>query len=116
LIPAARALLRSGEPVLLGLLVTGAAAALLAAFAYLRFLLALPFRIGAIFAVAGALYLGGAVGMEIAAGGAAGGTKAGLLLGTLEETLEMAGLILFGYALLRFLARPDGRVGFHIDA
>lgn len=116
LIPALRTMSRSDNPLIFGLVLATAAAGLAVAVAYARFLLALPFRIGAIFAVAGALYLAGAVGMEIAAGDRGGDGRAALLLGTLEETLEMAGLILFGYGLLRFLARPDGRVGLHIDA
>jgi hypothetical protein len=64
--------------------------------------------------LAGCLYVGGAIGVEMAGAALAraqGLTGLGYLLAsTLEETLEMAGMALFGYALLRLLAEPDGSV------
>jgi hypothetical protein len=82
--------------------------------AFLRFVLALPRASARLFAIAGGIYVGGALGVEVL--GAALSRLTGrsspayLSVATLEEALEMAGMALFGYALLRLLAGADGRV------
>lgn len=76
------------------------------AVAYLRFLFDLPQTVRMLFAVAGVLYVGGALGMEMVGGlyadtyGAGNPTYA--TLATIEETLEMTGALVFVYALLRY--------------
>jgi len=94
--------------------VPGAIFALLVGLAYLRFVLALPRPIAALTILGGGLYIAGALGLELASGEYV--TRHGmetsgfLLLATVEETLEMLGLIVFGYGLLRLLAGADGRL------
>jgi hypothetical protein len=75
------------------------AVALVALF-YVRFLLALPRRTAALVLLAGALYVGGSVGLEMVANllSDEGFSEQGLLLGTLqtvEEACEMVGPALF---------------------
>ena len=91
---------------------------------YLRFVLALPRPEGALTIIGGSLYLAGAIGTEMVGGDRAWQRSLGdptsllvamedatyLLIATLEETLEMAGLIVFGYALLRLRAGSDGTI------
>jgi hypothetical protein len=83
--------------------------ALAIGFLYLRFLAALPRRTMLLFMVAGALYVGGAAGMEMVGGmqaeahGEANLTYA--LITSTEELLEMSGVILFIYALLGYARR-----------
>lgn len=91
---------------------------------YLRFVLALPRREAVLTILGGGLYLAGAVGAEMVGGDRAWQRSLGdpaslmvamddagyLLIATLEETLEMAGLIVFGYALLRLRAGSDGTI------
>ena len=75
--------------------------------AYLRFLLALPRPIMRLFLLAGAIYVAGALVVEMPEGAYAqahGFKNVGFhLFATVEETLEMAGLAVFAYALLRLL-------------
>lgn len=76
--------------------------------AYLKFLIHLPAKTRILFVAAGALYVGGAVGMELI------GSKHAYLLGdadlqyalmvALEETMEMTGIALFVYALLSYFS------------
>ncbi len=99
-----------------GWVVPGIAVAAAAALFFLTFLLHLPFRVRRGMMAAGALYLGGAIGMELVGG------KFVVLYGmktpgfaaiaTVEESLEMAGAILFIHVLLGYIARqwPDARV------
>ncbi len=79
---------------------------LLVAAVYLRFLAALPRRTAGLFLLAGALYVGGAAGVEMI-----GGVQASLygeenlaysLITTMEELLELSGLLVFIYALLSY--------------
>lgn len=83
----------------------GIGLALLAAL-YLRFLLGLPVRDMLRFLVAGALYVLGALGLELVGGLYADlrGTHdlAYACIVTLEELLEMLGVTLFVHALLRY--------------
>lgn len=75
---------------------------------FLKFLLRLPRKTRLAIIGAAALYLGGTLGMELITGGYADayGQKNLLygLLTTLEESFEMAGMILFIHTLLKYLA------------
>lgn len=80
--------------------------------AYARFLLSLPRRVGIILAASGALYVAGAVGLELVAGflvsehfqASANRTYALATLSEhLKEMLEMSGVSLFLYGLLRYI-------------
>jgi hypothetical protein len=64
--------------------------------------------------LAAVLYIGGAVGFELV-----GGYYAELhgeknltfnLIATVEETLEMTGIVLFNYALLRYMSKGVGEL------
>jgi hypothetical protein len=85
---------------------------------FLPFLLRLPRRTAVAFAVAAAIYLGGAVGVELPEGlwRESHGHRNAVyhLLVSLEEGLEMAGIVLFIHALLEYLGRhhPDLRLQF----
>ena len=77
-------------------------------FFFLRFWWKLPPKTRAWFFIAATLYLGGALGMELFDGNyAATYGKANLtynLLSTFEEALEVSGIIVFIYGLLRYIA------------
>lgn len=79
--------------------------------AMVPFLLSLPRRGAALFIASGALFVGGALGLEMASGYVitARGEEAPLvaLLAICEETLEMLGLALFTGALCDHLARQN---------
>jgi hypothetical protein len=68
-----------------------------------------------------ALYIGGAVGLEMPGGAYAEAhgiaTFGYQFFAAVEETLEMLGLTVFAYALMRILARRHGTVsiGFRAD-
>lgn len=88
--------------------------------AYLGFLAKLPARTRRLLLVAGATFVGGAIGVE-----AVSGMHASLygeqdltyhLIVTLEELLEMAGIVVFIYALLDYMSRQFTRVGFHVTS
>jgi hypothetical protein len=89
---------------------------LVLAVSYTRFLVHLPPRYRRLFILAGALYVGGAVGFEIVSAWHA--TRYGYLnflhamIFTVEETLEMSGTLLFIYALLHYLG--EHVVGIHV--
>ncbi|MGP3699685.1 hypothetical protein [Rhodobacter sp. NSM] len=79
------------------------------AVSYLRFLANLPRQIAVLMVVSGALFVGGAIGMEILAGKlVSGGGEAiydGIayrLLTNVEEGLEVAGVLLFLHTLFRY--------------
>ena len=86
---------------------------------YLRFVWKLPKEARNRFIVAGALYLAGALGVEMY------GAREAELHGTatitysvlymIEELLEMLGVVLFVYALLCHLARGAGRFSLTLD-
>lgn len=77
---------------------------------FFRFLLALPAQTRRGFMIAGAVFVMGAIGIEMIAAGlyeTNGGetqTLSFALLSTLEETLEMTGLILFIHYILQYAA------------
>lgn len=74
---------------------------------FLRFLMNLAARTRARLLLAGAIYLGGAIGMELVGGHYAEvhgtGNLRYAMLATVEEGLEMAGMIVCVWALLRHL-------------
>lgn len=88
-------------------------------FSYLKFLWRLPFSLRWLMIIAGAIYVSGAVGMEIVSGLYLETHQAGLvngenftykMLDTLEEFMEMLGVVLFFHANLSYLAQTaDGR-------
>ncbi len=92
--------------------VPGAAFVLAVGLAYLRFVLRLPALTRRRFVVAGGLFVGGALGLELAEGWVADAlghrTPAFAALVALEETLEMAGLVVFVHALLCHLRDEVG--------
>jgi hypothetical protein len=86
---------------------------------FLRFLLDLPAAVRLRFLVAASLYIGGAIGVELI-----GGRHAELhgqenwiysMMATVEESLEMAGLIVFIWALLKYLAESHQEVSFRFE-
>lgn len=86
---------------------------------FLRFLLRLPARTRFTFLVAATLFIGGAIGFELIGGRYAElyGTEniTYSLLATVEESLEMAGNIVFIYALLEYIAGQYKEVRFQFD-
>lgn len=87
--------------------IPGALLVLVVALAYARFLLHLPRGTRNHFLIAGVLYVGGALGLELPGGwyAEAYGKRSVpyAMLSTLEEILEMVGILVFTYALLSFL-------------
>ena len=85
---------------------------------FLGFLLRLPSSTRWSFLGAGAIYLGGAIGIEMIGGryGEAHGFEnlTAQLITHLEESMEMAGMIVFIHALLRYLAEQCPKVEFLI--
>jgi len=88
--------------------IPGIAVAMIFGLSYLRFLLHLPTKTRWNIILAATLYLSGAIGMELI-----GGRYAHLhgienltysMLATVEESLEMAGVIVFIHALLHYVA------------
>lgn len=88
--------------------IPGIAIVLVVAALYFPFLLRLPSRTRGLFLLAGALYLSGALGMELVSGYVAEymGDQVIVrgLVATLEEILEHAGVIVFIYALMSYFA------------
>ena len=85
--------------------VFGAIFVLVVALAYLRFLAALPIQTRSLFLIAGGLYVGGALGIEILGARHAylygfGNNFAYAMYVACEEGLEMLGNVVFLYALL----------------
>ncbi len=95
-----------------------AGVAILALF-FLKFLVRLPSSSRWFFLGAGAIYLGGAIGLEMIGGryneshGYENLTYQ--LIAHIEESMEMVGIIVFIYALLRYLAEQYLTVQFLID-
>ena len=96
-------------------------ATLLLGLAYLRFLLRLPRPQQILFTSAAALYVGGALGFEMVEGYLQAyhaalygqGTLAYNLFVVAEEALEMAGVLVFIYALLAYIGHHAS--GAHLD-
>jgi hypothetical protein len=86
---------------------------------YLKFLLHLPSKTRWRVVIAATLYLGGAIGMELI-----GGRYAALhgmenlaysMIATVEESLEMAGVIVFNYTLLNYIADNYQEIRLRLD-
>ncbi len=74
---------------------------------FIPFLRRLPKRTAILFVVAGAIYVGGAVGVEIIGEPLDRDTMAYNLLTVLEEGMEMFGFIFFMYVLLGYMRESD---------
>ena len=87
---------------------------------FARFLLQLPANTRSRFCFAAALYLGGAIGIELIGGSYAKAngqqSLAFSMIATLEECLEIAGLIFFIWALIKFFADRYPEVQFRFEA
>jgi hypothetical protein len=87
--------------------IPGAMFVLIVALTYLRFLAALPVKTRALFLIAGSLYVGGALGIEMLGGrheylyGKENFSY--LMFVAVEEGLEMLGIVVFLYALVSHL-------------
>lgn len=83
---------------------------------YLPFLLRLPRRTAILFVVAGASFVGGAIGIEVVSGliseARGNDNPTYVALQTLEELLEMTGIVIFIYALADYIASHRG--GLHL--
>ena len=87
--------------------------------AYLRFFLHLPRRFKLLFASAGGIYVGGALGMELLTGAIGRVVLEGrihFLFNILEESLEMAGIAVFIYALLSYLSSEMRQVNINFGS
>ena len=100
--------------------VPGAAFVLLFAVAFGKFVLHLPARTRRLFATAAIIFLVAALGIEML-----GGWQNSLhgrnnityrLIAMVEEALEMAGMLLFAYALLDYISVHIEQVSFRVDA
>lgn len=98
--------------------IPGAVGTVIFAIAYVRFLMHLPRRTRWLFTMAGALYVGGAIGVEsLSAQSAAryGEAEIGYrILTTVEELLEMLGVVVFVYALLEYMRSHLKTVEVHV--
>jgi hypothetical protein len=87
---------------------------------YRRFLRSLPSRTRHLFLLAGAIFVGGAIGIEAVSGlhASVHGEESLIyhLIITVEELLEMSGVVLFIYALMDYMGRQIGRLSFDIDS
>ncbi|MCC6611943.1 MAG: hypothetical protein IT320_00615 [Anaerolineae bacterium] len=90
---------------------------LIFALLYLRFLLHLPSRTRNLLILAGVLYIGGALVVDVVSanqGVVDGGvTLASLVIGTVEELCKMLGLVVLIYALLAYIVDQDYVYEFH---
>ena len=82
---------------------------------YLRFLFRLPVHTAATFVAAGALYVGGALGMEIVqalyvGSGGLSQSRTGQLVSTAEEFMEMGGASLFIYGAHGYLRQTGAAI------
>ena len=86
---------------------------------YLRFVLYLPRLTGALFVTAGAIFLTGAVGIEMLSAREVDQhsvyTLTYCLLYTFEELFEMLGIVLFIYALLSYIVQESGRLSVIVE-
>ena len=90
----------------------------LLALGYARFLAKLPATTRRQFVLAAALFVGGAIGVEAVSGmhAAVHGEQNLIyhLIITVEELFEMAGVVVFAYALLHYISRQFTNLGFHV--
>lgn len=98
--------------------IPGSVLVLIFALSYFRFLLHLPLKSKLLFSIAGVIYVGGAIGMELVSNhydklyGVKNLTYH--MIVTVEETLEMAGIILFIHALLDYIRSNIKEIRLHI--
>jgi hypothetical protein len=99
--------------------IPGIALVLVLALFFLRFLLHLPAKTRLTFLMAATLYIGGAIGVELIGGRFAElhGTRNLMysMIVTVEESLEMAGVIIFIWALLVYIADNYKEVRFRFE-
>jgi hypothetical protein len=99
--------------------IPGIAVAMIFGLSYLKFLLHLPTKTRWRFVIAATLYLGGALGMELIGGRYADShgmeNLAYSMTATVEESLEMAGVIVFIYALLNYIADNYQEIRLRLD-
>jgi hypothetical protein len=92
---------------------------ILFAIIYIPFFLHLSNRIKVLFAAAGFVYVGGALGMELLTG-AIGRVvfegKLHFLFGIIEELFEMGGIVIFIYALLSYLSWDISEINIRFKA
>jgi hypothetical protein len=100
--------------------IPGLALVVVLAAAYMKFWWNLPTPTRGLVFVAGALYIAGALGFEIVGGRYAeqhGRENAAYVaIASIEESLEMAGAILFVFAMLDYIQRNVGAVRFRFGA
>jgi hypothetical protein len=86
---------------------------------YLRFLLELPRHTAVLFVSSGAVFVTGAVGFEMLSGlffqTFGSDTPGYIALQTIEEGMEMAGVVMFIYALVDYVARELGGLQITIE-
>lgn len=87
--------------------------------AYLKFLFELPKRIMILFLISGAIFVSGAIGFEMLGGrqDALYGENNVLysVISTCEELLEMLGIAMFIYTLLKYIVNEFGLLRINID-
>ncbi len=85
---------------------------------FIKFLIELPTKTRGAFVIAGAMFVGGAVGVEAIEGIYGQGNLIYNALVTVEESLEMGGIIVFIWALLGYLSniQNNGDVTFSIQS
>ncbi|MEG3988568.1 hypothetical protein QUA13_15695 [Microcoleus sp. S28C3] len=85
---------------------------------YSKFLFHLPVSTRKLFVAASALYIGGAIGVEMLAGyivyTAGPGTISYVILTTVEESFEMVGIVVFIHALISYIKTYLGGVNWNI--
>ncbi len=93
---------------------------LLFAASYLKFVFALPKQTMILFICAGTIFISGAIGIEIISANEAdiNGTETIYYstLYTIEELFEMLGIVLFCYALLRYIEQQAGQIKLHLQS
>ena len=87
---------------------------------YARFLIQLPSKVRLLLVLSAVLYLGGQIGFEMLGGLVlqryAYGSMEYFVVTTLEESLEMAGIIVFIYGLLLYAAKNLPEIRFRLGA
>lgn len=100
-------------------IIAGAVFFVIVVIMFLKFWLHLPYRTRILFALAALCYVSGAIGFEGISGFYKDVNKVidftYILITTVEETLELIGIVLFIYALLRYLVSSYPRVRIHIN-
>lgn len=109
----------SGKAELYAWVIPGVVATFVVGLVFLRFLRLLPARTRLLFIASGAVFLTGALGLEIAGGRYSGlygaDTVTFVVIMTLEETLEKVGMSMFLYALLCYIEAEFGVLAVRLD-